>query len=185
MKITRRQFIKISGATVGSLAFGGLGFDLKTIEAHAAELKIANTGESTTICPYCAVGCGLVVHTAKDGSGKIINIEGDSDHPINRGALCAKGSALYQLATTENRSKKVLYRAPFSDRWEEKPWDWALTEIAKRVKKSRDASFTRENSKGQVVNRTNGIAHIGSAALDNEECWVIQAMMRALGIVYL
>jgi formate dehydrogenase major subunit len=185
MQITRRDFMKISGVAVGGLALGGLGFDLGPIEAHAQTLRIRWAKESTSICPYCGVGCGLIVHTTRDGSGKIINIEGDPDHPINQGSLCAKGAAVYQLATTENRAKKVLYRAPYGDQWEEKSWDWALTEIAKRVKKSRDASFTAKNDKGQVVNRTNGIAHVGSAALDNEECWPLQAMMRALGLVYI
>jgi formate dehydrogenase major subunit len=185
MQITRRDFMKISGAAVGGLALGGLGFDLTPVKAHAQQLKIRWAKETTTICPYCAVGCGIIVHTARDGSGKVINTEGDPDHPINQGSLCAKGAALYQLITVEGRMGKPLYRAPYSDKWQEVSWDVALTEIAKRVKKSRDASFTAKNSRGQVVNRTNGIAHVGSAALDNEECWTLQAMMRALGLVYI
>jgi formate dehydrogenase major subunit len=185
MQITRRDFMKISGAAVGGLALGGLGFNLTPVKAHATALKIAWAKEPTTICPYCAVGCGIIVHTARDGSGKLINTEGDPDHPINQGSLCAKGAALYQFVTEDTRIKTVLYRAPYSNKWERKSWDWALSEIAKRVKRSRDASFTAKNSKGQVVNRTNGIAHVGSAALDNEECWALQAMMRALGLVYI
>jgi formate dehydrogenase major subunit len=185
MQITRRDFMKISGAAVGGLALGGLGFDLTPVKAHAQQLKIRWAKETTTICPYCAVGCGIIVHTARDGSGKVINTEGDPDHPINQGSLCAKGASLYQLITGEGRMKKPLYRAPYSDEWKEISWDVALTEIAKRVKKSRDASFTARNAQGQVVNRTNGIAHVGSAALDNEECWALQAMMRALGLVYI
>jgi formate dehydrogenase major subunit len=185
MQITRRDFMKISGAAVGGLALGGLGFNLTPVKAHAKALKIAWAKETTTICPYCAVGCGIIAHTARDGSGKLINTEGDPDHPINQGSLCAKGAALYQFVTEESRIKTVLYRAPYSSKWERKSWDWALSTIAKRVKRSRDASFTAKNSKGQVVNRTNGIAHVGSAALDNEECWALQAMMRALGLVYI
>jgi formate dehydrogenase major subunit len=177
--------MKISGVAVGGLALGGLGFDLTPVKAHAQMLKIGWAAETTTICPYCGVGCGLVVHTTRDGSGKVINTEGDPDHPINQGSLCAKGAALYQLATEENRSKQVLYRAPYSDHWEVKSWGWALSEIAKRVKQSRDSSFTEKNAKGQAVNRTEGIAHVGSAALDNEECWTLQAMLRALGLVYI
>ena len=185
MQITRRDFMKISGAAVGGLALGGLGFDLVPVKAHAQQLKIRWAKETTTICPYCAVGCGIIVQTARDGSGKVINTEGDPDHPINQGSLCAKGASLYQLITGEGRMKKPLYRAPYSDKWKEISWDVALTEIAKRVKKSRDASFTAKNAQGQMVNRTNGIAHVGSAALDNEECWTLQAMMRALGLVYI
>ena len=185
MQITRRGFMKISGAAVGGLALGGLGFNLAPVKAHAQTLRIRWAKETTTICPYCAVGCGLIVQTARDGSGKVINTEGDPDHPINQGSLCAKGAALYQLITSEDRITKPLYRAPYSDKWKEVSWDVALTEIAKRVKRSRDASFTPKNGQGQVVNRTNGIAHVGSAALDNEECWPLQAMMRALGLVYI
>ena len=185
MQITRRDFMKISGAAVGGLALSGLGFNLVPVKAYAQELRIRWAKETTTICPYCGVGCGLIVHTARDGSGKVINTEGDPDHPINQGTLCAKGAALYQLAVNDRRVTTPLYRAPHSDSWKEISWDVALTEIAKRVKSSRDASFTAKNDKGQVVNRTNGIASVGSAALDNEECWPLQAMMRALGLVYI
>ena len=177
--------MKISGAAVGGLALGGLGFNLSPIKAYAQTLRIRWAKETTTICPYCAVGCGIIVHTARDGSGKVLNTEGDPDHPINQGTLCCKGAALYQLITNEDRITKPLYRAPYSDKWKEISWDVALTEIAKRVKSSRDASFTQRNAQGQLVNRTMGIAHVGSAALDNEECWPLQAMMRALGLVYI
>jgi formate dehydrogenase major subunit len=185
MKVTRRDFLKITGASAAGAAILGLGLDLKPIESHAQTLKIRFAKETTSICCYCAVGCGVIVHTGKAGAGKIINIEGDPDHPINEGALCAKGAALSQLANNESRIVTPLYRAPYSTQWKEVSWEQALLMIAKRVKKSRDASFTQKNDKGQVVNRTNGIANVGSAALDNEECWLIQAMMRALGLVYI
>ena len=185
MKLTRRQFIKLTGATAAGVMALGLGIDLKPIKAHAQTLKIRYAKETTSICCYCAVGCGVIVHTGKAGAGKVINIEGDPDHPINEGALCSKGAGLSQLVNNENRITTPLYRAPYSTRWQKVSWDWALWQIALRVKKSRDASFTARNEKGQVVNRTNGIAHVGSAALDNEECWLIQAMMRALGLVYI
>ena len=180
----RRDFMKISGMATMAGALGSMGFDLKPIESYASTLSIKTARQTTTICPYCAVGCGLIVHTDK-GTGKVINIEGDSDHPINEGALCAKGAALYQLAVNPSRVSQVLYRAPNSDHWETRPWDWALDRIAANVKKTRDGSFVLKNGKGQVVNRTEGIAHVGSAALDNEECWLLQGMMRALGLVYI
>jgi len=185
MNVTRRGFLKITGASAAGAAILGLGLDLKPIKSHAQTLKIRFAKESTSICCYCAVGCGVIVHTGKAGAGKIINIEGDPDHPINEGALCSKGAALSQLANNESRLKTPLYRKPYSNEWMEISWDQAYWMIAKRVKKSRDASFIRKNAKGQVVNRTNGIAEVGSAALDNEECWLIQAMMRALGLVYI
>ena len=185
MNFTRRGFLKITGASAAGVAALGLGLDLKPIKSYAQTLKIRFAKETTSICCYCAVGCGVIVHTGKAGAGKIINIEGDPDHPINEGALCSKGAALSQLANNESRLKTPLYRKPYSSEWMEISWDQAYWMIAKRVKKSRDASFTRKNAKGQVVNRTNGIAQVGSAALDNEECWLIQAMMRALGLVYI
>ena len=184
MELTRRDFLKTSGAVIGGISVAGLGFSSAPVEARARDLKIKDAIETTTICPYCAVGCGLVVHTDRS-TKKVINTEGDADHPINEGSLCAKGAALSQWVNNDKRLTKVMYRAPYSDKWEEKSWDWTLKAIANRVKESRDKSFTEKNAEGQVVNRTNGIAHVGSAALDNEECWTIQAMMRALGLVYI
>ncbi len=185
MRITRRQFFKFTVSSAASIAFLGLGIDLKSLKSHAQTLKIRYAKETTSICCYCAVGCGLIVHTSKTGSGKIINIEGDPDHPINEGALCSKGAALSQLVNNENRITTPLYRAPYSSRWQKVSWEWALSQIALRIKKTRDATFEFKNQKGQTVNRTLAIAHVGSAALDNEECWLLQAMMRALGLIYI
>lgn len=185
MQVSRRNFLKFSAVAGSALAFGGLGFDLKPTVAKAELLKLREAKESTTICCYCSVGCGLIVHTAQGGKGRAVNVEGDPDHPINEGSLCAKGASLYQLAENDKRITKVLYRAPFSDKWEEKSWDWALDRIARKVKETRDATFIHKNDKEQVVNRTDGIAHCGSAALDNEECWYISSLMRCLGLVYI
>ncbi len=188
MSVTRREFLVISGAVGAAAALSSLGIDMGPTRAYADDVKInkmKSAKQSTTICPYCAVGCGLVCSTDTK-EGKIINIEGDADHPINEGSLCAKGAGLFQISSNNpSRLDKVLYRAPNSDKWEEKSWDWALSEIAKRVKATRDKNFIEKNSKGQVVNRVEAIAEVGSAALDNEECWPIQAMMRALGLVYI
>jgi len=185
MHISRRKFLQFSGAAAAGVAVGGLGFDLKPIKAHAQMLKTKYAKETTTICCYCAVGCGAIVHTSQRGDGRVINIEGDPDHVINRGSLCSKGASLRQLVENEKRLQIPLYRAPNSDRWEPVSWEWAISQIAKRVKATRDATFTAKNAKGQVVNRTTGIASVGSAALDNEECWTYQALMRALGLVYI
>lgn len=188
MSVTRREFFVISGALGAGLALSSLGVDMGPTRAYAAELKadkMKTAKQSTTICSYCAVGCGLICSTDTK-AGKIINIEGDPDHPINEGSLCAKGASLFQTSgNNPNRLKKVLYRAPNSDKWQEKSWDWALSEIAKRVKTVRDADFMEKNAKGDTVNRLESIAHIGSAALDNEELWPLQAMMRALGLVFI
>jgi formate dehydrogenase major subunit len=185
MKVTRREFIKISGVTAAGLATSGLGFDLSPIESHAQMLKTKYAKETLTICPYCAVGCGAIVHTSKKIDGRVINIEGDPDHVINRGTLCSKGAALSGLSENENRLLQPMYRAPYAKEWQAVSWEWALTEIAKRIQKTRDTSFTHKNDKNQVVNRTTAIASVGSAAMDNEECWIYQAMLRALGLVYI
>jgi formate dehydrogenase major subunit len=188
MEVTRREFLVFSGAVGAGIALTSLGIDMGPAKAYADELKIRklqSAKQSTTICSYCAVGCGLICSTDTK-EGKIINIEGDPDHPINEGALCAKGAALFQTsANNPNRLKKVLYRAPGADKWQEKSWDWAINEIAKKVKATRDAHFIEKNATGETVNRVEAIAHVGSAALDNEELWPLQAMMRALGLVYI
>ncbi len=184
MNFNRREFIQVSGATAAGLAVSHLGFDLKPVKSHAQMLKTKYAKETTTICCYCAVGCGAIVHTSKAGDGRVINIEGDPDHVINRGALCSKGASIKQLTENENRLTRPMYRAPYAGEWQEVSWDWALKKIAERVKETRDKGFEAKNAKGQVVNRITNIASVGSAAMDNEECWTYQALMRSLGLVY-
>ncbi len=195
MAVSRRDFLKISG---GTFLAGSLGAGIKPAEAEAVELKIKNAKETHTICPYCSVGCGIVVHTI---DGKVVNTEGDPDHVINEGALCPKGASLYQLINNPTRLTKPMYRAPGAAEWKEVEWDWALDEIAQRIKGTRDSTFKTtskskikekspdgketEVEKEFVVNRTDAIAHIGSAALDNEECYVLQKWLRSLGLVYI
>jgi formate dehydrogenase major subunit len=195
MGLSRRDFLKISGGIAGAV---GAGLSPGEVQAKEKELKTKGAKATTTVCPYCSVGCGIIVHT-KDG--KVVNTEGDPEHPINEGALCSKGSSLFQLVTSEKRVTRPLYRAPGSSHWKEVEWDWALDEIAKRVKDTRDRTFKVtskskvkekqpyggevEVEKDFVVNRTDGIAHVGSAALDNEECYVLQKWLRSLGVVYI
>jgi formate dehydrogenase major subunit len=195
MGLSRRDFLKLSG---GSLFAGSAAAHLAPAKAYAQGLKTRNAKETTTICPYCSVGCGILVHTV---DGRVVNTEGDPDHPINEGALCSKGSSLYQLVNNEKRISRPLYRAPGSDKWKEVEWDWALGEIALRIKDTRDRTFKVtskskvkekqpdgtevEVEKDFVVNRTDGIAHVGSAALDNEECYILQKWLRSLGLVYI
>ena len=181
--ITRRTFLKISGAAAAGTMIGGLGFDLSPVESFAQGLRIKGAKETTSICCFCSVGCGIILHT--DASGKVINAEGDPDHPISEGALCAKGASSYQIAVNPNRLKKPRYRAPHSTAWKEVSWDWALNKIAVNIKKSRDDSFMVRNVAGRIVNRANGIASVGSAALDNEECWLYQKFLRGVGIIYI
>jgi len=181
----RRVFLKFSAMAGTVMALSGLGINLKSTVAKAQLLKLRWAKETTSICCYCAVGCGLLVHTAKDGQNRCINVEGNPDHPINEGALCAKGASIWQLTENDARVLQPMYRAPFSDKWENVSWEWALDQIADRVKKTRDATFSKKNTKGEVVNRCDGIANVGSAAMDNEECWVYQSLLRSLGLVWI
>lgn len=118
-------------------------------------------------------------------AGKVVNIEGDPDHPISRGSLCSKGGTLQELANSDQRVVKPKYRAPNSSEWVEKEWDWVLDQVARKIKDTRDANFIETDDQGRTVNRLEAMAHVGSAALDNEECSVIVKMMRALGLVYI
>jgi formate dehydrogenase major subunit len=184
MDLSRRDFLKISGVATAGVAAGALGFDMKPVEAQAAMLKTRYAKETLTICPYCAVGCGIIVHSVGNA---VVNSEGDPDHPINEGTLCSKGRSVEQLAYNQNplRLTKPRYRARGASSWKEVPWDQALDMIARRIKDSRDATFVAKNANGQLVNRCDGMASVGSAALDNEECYVLQKWLRSLGLVYI
>jgi formate dehydrogenase major subunit len=180
MDTTRRGFLSALG-TAAAAAGGALGGATPADAAAIPAPKTAGATDTTTICPFCGVGCGQVV-SVKDG--RVVSIEGDRHHPINEGTLCSKGAAAAQVTNNPLRLKTPLYRAPRSDRWEEKSWDWVLPRIAARVKATRDASFQTDVG-GAVVSRTEAIASLGGAALDNEECYLLAKLMRGLGIVYL
>lgn len=186
MDITRRGFLKLTG-TFG--AASALGLNFRPAQAYAAELDKMNrlkmAKQYTTVCCYCSVGCGLIC-SVDTVTGKVFNIEGDPDHPINEGSLCAKGAGFFDLTeANKHRLRKVQYRAPYSDTWEEKEWDWAVNRIARLIKDTRDKDFIINNAHGELVNRTEKIAHLGSSNIDNEECWLISMSVRAMGLVYI
>ena len=183
MRISRRNFFKVAGASVAAVATAS-----KDAKAGADSFDIHTRGlkPTTTICPFCAVGCSMLVHVK---GGKIVNIEGDPDSPINEGTLCSKGDAVFQIANNELRLKKIRYRAAGASEWEEKSWDWALDRIAERMKDSRDRNF-RVVEKGKdgreyLVNRNEGMTILGGAGLDNEECYLLSKFARSSGVVYL
>ena len=174
---TRRQFLK--GLTTGTVAIGAL--TQSGCGPAIPPLKTRGATATTTVCPFCGVGCGQVVSSR---AGKVIYIEGDPDHPISEGTLCSKGAAGIQVVNNSRRLQKVLYRKPNGAAWEEKSWDWAFERIAARVKETRDKTF-KTTADGRVVNRTEAIACLGGSALDNEEAYLLAKLMRALGLVYL
>ena len=182
MAISRRNFLKGSGLAAGALVVSN---KPAQADVDSPELRTKGLQSTTTVCPFCAVGCGMIVHTK---NGKVVNIEGDTEHPINEGSLCSKGSAMFKIANNDRRLTKVRYRAPGSGKWEEKSWDWAIERIAKLMKETRDRNFVKtETIKGNeyVVNRNDGMAILGAAALENEECYLLGKFARAMGVGYL
>jgi formate dehydrogenase major subunit len=166
-----------------------LGFDLRAAQEENRRFKFVQTKEVPSVCPYCAVGCGLLISVHND---QVINIEGNPDSPINAGTLCPKGAATFQLAVNPNRVTKVWYRAPGATEWDKtKTLDWAMDRIAQRVKETRDATFqetwTTQDAQGERVerrvNHTLAIASLGGATMDNEWNYVQAKLMRALGVV--
>jgi formate dehydrogenase major subunit len=184
---TRRDFLKIT--SVGGVAATVLGFDVTAAQAQARELKIARTTETRSTCPYCSVSCGVIIHTlgdkAKNVTAQVVHVEGDPDHPINRGTLCPKGAALYQDILNDRRLLKPQVRRPGSDHWEDIGWDQAITEIAQRTKKARDAAFIEKDGNGVTVNRCENIAFTGGCTDTNEFNYLVVKSMRSLGVVHL
>jgi formate dehydrogenase major subunit len=180
MHFDRRDFFKASGAAVGGVLLPAGAAAAAAAARFPLHKKVF---EGRSICPYCSVGCGVIVAT--DAAGHVLNTEGDADHPINAGGLDPKSVAITQLCNSPDRLKTVRYRAKGSTRWEEKSWDFAISEIAKRVKATRDAGFVEKNAKGLTVNRAESIAWLGGAANNNEDCYLATKLMRALGVVWL
>ncbi|MDR2586985.1 MAG: molybdopterin-dependent oxidoreductase [Coriobacteriales bacterium] len=193
MELSRRGFLQATGLALGT----SLAYELSTqSQAFALEgdapFKLVNTEEYTNICCYCSGGCGSIC-SVRDG--ELVNLEGDADHPINRGGLCSKGATMSQLRNivTEdtreivynpNRMTKPMVRRPGTSQWEEISWDDALFEIARHVKDTRDANFIAEEN-GVTVNRTEAIASLGGSQQNNEEDYLILKSMRSLGVIAL
>jgi len=184
MELTRRDFLKFSGGGAAGIAFFGFLDPASLIEAAPMDIPLRKTwvGEKTTICPFCGVGCGAIMAVE---DGKVINIEGDPDHPINRGALCPKGGALYEVANNERRLKGVFYRSPGATNWEEKPMDWTIEQVAERIKETRDNNWISKDKNGKAVNRVDAIASVGSVFTNSEEDYLMTKLQRALGLVYI
>ena len=187
MEISRRTFIK--STVLGTATVSAFGFDVAPAFAQAKTLKISRTTETRSTCPYCSVSCGVIIHTlgdrAKNAVAQVVHVEGDPDHPINRGTLCPKGASLEQDILNERRLLKPQVRRPGSDRWDDIDWDKAIDEIAHLVKKTRDETFVEKDPRGRTVNRCEGIAFTGGCTDTNELNYLVVKTMRSLGVCYL
>jgi formate dehydrogenase major subunit len=187
METNRREFLKV--ATLGGVAATVFGFDLRPAYAQLRELKIARATETRSTCPYCSVSCGVIIYTigdkAKNVTPQVVHVEGDPDHPINRGTLCPKGASLEQDILNDRRLLKPQVRRPGATDWQDISWDDALNEVARWVKKSRDDTFVEKDAQGHTVNRCEGIAWTGGCTDTNEFNYLVVKTMRSLGVCYL
>jgi formate dehydrogenase major subunit len=189
MTVTRRGFLKLTAAGIGTTSLAALGFSPTRALAEVREFKLSHTTETRNTCPYCSVGCGIILHSlgdrAKNARSEIIHVEGDPDHPVNRGTLCPKGAGLLDFIHSPNRLRRVEYRAPGSDHWETKDWDWALDRIAHLMKEDRDRNFVARNATGLTVNRWLTCGFLAASASSNEAGYITNKVIRALGMTAL
>src|SRR2546428_10203891 len=175
MDASRRTFIKT--ALIGSTGVSAFGFRLEPVYAQTQALRISQTTETRSTCPYCSVSCGVIIHTlgdkAKNVTPQVVHVEGDPDHPINRGTLCPKGSSLQQDILNERRLTRPQVRRPGSDRWEDIPWDQAIDEIGRFVKKTRDDTFVEKDAQGRTGNRCGGMAWNGGGTAPNKVKYLV------------
>ena len=180
--ISRRTWVK--AAALSATAFG---FDLRPAAAAARELKISRTTQTHSICPYCAVGCSVVIHTLGDKAKNIlpavVHIEGDADSPVNRGTLCSKGISLKEFVTSDRRLMEPLYRAPGASDWKRISWSEAFERMTRRIKESRDRGFEERDRQGRLVNRLSNIAMIGGCTDTNEVNYLLGKFRFGLGIL--
>jgi len=187
MDLSRRTFLKTGVA--GAVGLSALGFDLQPLQAQSSTLKITRTTQTRSTCPYCSVSCGIIIHTIGDGAKnvtpQVVHVEGDPDHPINRGTLCPKGAFLLQDIVNDRRLLKPQVRRPGSDHWEDISWDQAIDEIATRTKALRDADFIEQDKNGKTVNRWESLAFAGGCTDTNEFNYLVVKSMRSMGVTCL
>ena len=187
MDITRRQFAKICAAGLGSSSLAALGFSPDPVLAEVREFKLTGATETRNTCPYCSVSCGLIMHSlgdrAKNAEESIFHIEGDPDHPVNRGTLCPKGAGLVDFIHSPNRLRYPEYRAPGSSEWKRISWDEAFTKVARLMKDDRDKNFVAKNAAGATVNRWLTTGFLAASASSNESGHITHKVIRNLGIL--
>jgi formate dehydrogenase major subunit len=189
MDMNRRHFFRVSGAGLVGSSLVALGFSPTAALAEARNFKLARTTETRSTCPYCSVSCGMIMYTlgdrAKNVKSTIVHIEGDPDHPVNRGTLCPKGAGVMDMIQSTSRVKYPAVREPGSNEWKRISWDDALNRVAKHMKADRDANLVKTNDKGTVVNRWNSTALLLSSAASNESGYISVKVARGLGMVAL
>lgn len=187
MDMNRRQFFKVTGAGLMASSLVALGFSPTLALAEARSFKLARATETRNTCPYCSVGCGLIMYSlgdkAKNVTSDIIHIEGDPDHPVNRGTLCPKGAGLLDFVHSTNRLKYPEIREPGSNEWKRVSWDTAMARIAKLMKEDRDANFVANNADGKVVNRWTSTGMLAASASSNETGYITHKVMRSMGML--
>lgn len=187
MDMNRRQFFRVSGAGLAASSLVALGFSPATALAETRQFKLARTTETRNTCPYCSVGCGIIMYSlgdkAKNVVADIIHIEGDPDHPVNRGTLCPKGAGLLDFVHSPNRLKYPEVREAGSTEWKRVSWDEAMSRIATLMKADRDANFTPTNAAGQVVNRWTTTGMLCASASSNESGYITHKVMRSMGLL--
>lgn len=185
--LSRRGFLKLAGAGVAATSLGAMGFGgAEAAElAHVRAFKLTQTTETRNTCPYCSVACGIIIYGRADEAGKrrVVHIEGDADHPVNRGTLCPKGSALKDFVNAETRLTEPMIRRAGSDRFEPISWDEALDRIARAIKDDRDANLLAANEAGVPVNRWSTAGFLAASATTNETAWLTYKVVRSMGIV--
>ncbi|GAO35634.1 sulfate ABC transporter substrate-binding protein [Sulfuricella sp. T08] len=187
MQVTRRQFFKVCAGGLGSSSLAMLGFAPGDALAEVRSFKLARTTETRNTCPYCSVGCGILIYSlgdkAKNVHAKVVHIEGDPDHPVNRGTLCPKGAGLLDFVRSPNRLKYPEYRAPGSKEWTRISWDEAYTRIGKLMKEDRDKNFIAKNKDGATVNRWVTTGFLAASASSNESGYLTHKVVRSLGML--
>jgi formate dehydrogenase major subunit len=187
MQVTRRQFFRISGAGLAGSSIATMGYSPADALAEVREFKLTRATETRNTCPYCSVSCGLLMYSlgdnAKNAKAKILHIEGDPDHPVNRGTLCPKGAALLDFVNSPNRLTHPEVREPGSNEWKRISWDQAFDRIAKLMKADRDANFVAKNPDGDTVNRWLSTAFLAASASSNESGYITHKVVRTLGII--
>ncbi|OYZ29760.1 MAG: sulfate ABC transporter substrate-binding protein [Hydrogenophilales bacterium 17-64-65] len=187
MQVSRRQFFKICAAGVSSSSLAVMGFSPGTALAEAREFKLSRATETRNTCPYCSVGCGILMYslgdTSKNAKSEIIHIEGDPDHPVNRGTLCPKGAGLLDFIHSPNRLKYPEVREAGSNEWKRISWDAALTRIARHMKADRDKNFVARTDDGLTVNRWLTTGFLAASAASNESGYLTHKVVRNLGIL--